>query len=224
VIAVSFASSLRRWFVPPSLGSRAAAAGNERLLGIIRQHLDPLYRTARRLGVREADIEDVAQDVLLVILRRLEDIEPDKERAFVVGVTTRVVQSRHRHRRRHPEDRHETLDELGSEQAIGPAWQKLAQHGTPEGERRVERSRQLALLQAALEEMTDAQRAVFVLFELEELSAREVGEQLGLSEGTVVSRVRRAREVFWRKQARAADGNDALGTCELERDPDGAAS
>jgi hypothetical protein len=44
--------------------------------------------------------------------------------------------------------------------------------------------------------MTEGQREVFILTELEELTAREVGLHLGLPEAAVVSRLRRAREVF----------------------------
>ena len=44
--------------------------------------------------------------------------------------------------------------------------------------------------------MTPGQRVVFTLFELEELTAREIAEQLELPEAAVVSRLRRAREVF----------------------------
>lgn len=50
----------------------------------------------------------------------------------------------------------------------------------------------------ALSEMTEAQRVAFVLFELEELSAKEIAEQLDVPEAAVVSRVRRAREEFQR--------------------------
>jgi DNA-directed RNA polymerase specialized sigma24 family protein len=38
----------------------------------------------------------------------------------------------------------------------------------------------------------------FILYELEELSAKEIAEQLAVPEAAVVSRVRRAREEFQR--------------------------
>lgn len=200
---MSFLTSLRRWFTPRNLSAPAPCA---RALGVMHRQLDAMYRTARRLGVSEADVEDVIQDVLLVVLRRLDDIEPDKERAFVVGVTARTAQTWHRRRRRHPEDAHEALDDLSAARASLSPWQQAPDPGTAGGERHVERAQQLELLEAALERMTEPQRVAFVAFELEELSARQVAEQLGVSEGTVVSRVRRAREVFWELQGqRLAD-------------------
>ena len=45
--------------------------------------------------------------------------------------------------------------------------------------------------------MTELQREVFILMELEQLTAREVAEQIQIAEAAVVSRLRRAREVFY---------------------------
>lgn len=186
--------SLVRWaLIWPGVGARRAAAldGSARVRQLVHLHLDAVCRTARRVGVRAGDLEDVVQDVMLVVVRRLADIEPGKERAFLVGTTVRVAANRRRRRQRHPEDPSDCLDASVGE------WLS-ASVGRAPGEASVETARQLALLHAALEQMTEAQRAAFVAFELEELTAREIGEQLGLTEGTIVSRVRRAREVLWR--------------------------
>lgn len=77
----------------------------------------------------------------------------------------------------------------------------------PDQERAVERARGWALLDAALSEMTESQRAAFILFELEELSAKEIAEQLEIPEAAVVPRVRRAREVFQRFCSRCQTRN-----------------
>ena len=50
------------------------------------------------------------------------------------------------------------------------------------------------MLDRALNELPPEQRAVFVLRVSEELSYREIAEALGLSMGTVMSRLWRARE------------------------------
>ncbi len=186
--------SLARWaLVWPGLGARRAVTfdGSARIRQLAHLHLDAVCRTARRLGVRACDLEDLVQDVMLVVVRRLADIEPGKERAFLVSTTVRVAANRRRQRQRRPEEPSDSLDTSGAERLSASA-------GRPPGEASVETVRQLALLHTALEQMTEAQRASFVLFELEELTAREIAEQLGLTEGTIVSRVRRAREVLWR--------------------------
>jgi RNA polymerase sigma-70 factor (ECF subfamily) len=201
---ISFSLSLfRRVFALPNArvmrgdANGSAEARRGRLASIVHEHLDAVYRTARRLGVSDTDMEDALQDVLLVLLRRLDDIEPGKERAFVVAVAAGVAANRRRHERRHPEDASEMLDELGTSAGLGVLGQ-ASTGGSRNGEQHVERSRRLALLEKGLASMTEAQRAAFVLFELEQLTAREIAEELGVSTFTVVSRVRRAREVLTR--------------------------
>lgn len=186
--------SLVRWaLVLPGIGTRRAVVdGSARVRELVHTHLDAIYRTARRLGVPTADLDDVVQDVMLVVVRRLGDIEPAKERAFLISTTVRVAANRRRRRRRRPEDPSDTLDRVESLGCLTGAPARAP------GEGAVETSRRLALLHVALDAMTEQQRAAFILFELEELTAREIAEQLSVTEGTVVSRVRRAREVLWR--------------------------
>lgn len=163
-----------------------------RIEKIVREHLDAVWRTARRLGVRDGDLEDVAQEVLVVVLRRLEDIEVDRERAFVIAATVRVTANWRRSRRRRPEDSSDSMEKAADGAGVFGGREDTAQ------EQSVERTRKLMLLETALREMTEAQRAAFTMFELEQLTAREIAIELGVPEAAVVSRVRRAREVFRR--------------------------
>src|SRR5690606_32914376 len=143
-------------------------------------------------------IEDVAQEVLIVVVRREDCIEVGKERAFVASVTARVAANWKRTRRRRPEDPSDALERLASERTSGAFT-------TADAERNLERSRQLAILTRALDAMTPAQREAFTLFDLEQLTVPEIAEQLGMPEAAIVSRVRRAREVFRRALANEAE-------------------
>jgi RNA polymerase sigma factor (sigma-70 family) len=161
---------------------------------IVLEHLDAIWRAARRLGVPPCDVDDVAQEVALVVLRRERVIQPGKERAFVIGCTARIASNWRRSRWRQPQPLVEGaagLAEVGRAE-VAP----LGGAGDPAQEASLERAQGLALLEAALQEMTPGQRLVFTLFELEELSAREIAEQLEIPEAAVVSRLRRGREVF----------------------------
>ena len=180
--------SLMRWaLVLPGVAVRRAVPDDAlRIRELVHAHLDAICRSARRLGVSPHELEDVVQDVMLVVVRRLADIERGKERPFLVSTTVRVVANRRRQRRRRPEEPSDALDRID-----------LMPTATRAGEGALDTTRQLALLDVALEAMTEPQRAAFVLFELEELTARQIAEQLGVTEGTIVSRVRRAREVLW---------------------------
>lgn len=183
----------------PSLAPAAeadAGARVERIEEIFQRHLDAVWRTARGLGVPPSDLEDVAQEVMIVCVRRLGDIEPERERAFLLATTARVVANWRRGRRRRPAESLEHLDAL-AHRALSPQVTR----DTPADV--LERKRELELVQAALMQMTDAQRVVFTLFEIEGLTAREIAAELGLSESVVFARVQRARGVFHSHVVRA---------------------
>jgi RNA polymerase sigma-70 factor, ECF subfamily len=174
---------------------REAQAAAARVAQIAERHLAAVWRTARDLGVATRDLEDVVQEVMLVCVRRLNDIEPDRERAFLLATTSRTVANWRRGRRRRPAEPVEDVD-LGN-----PG---LATCVVPRGPAEaLEHKQELALVRAALDEMSEPQRVAFTLFELEELTAREIAEQLGLTEAVVFARVQRARAVFQRCVARA---------------------
>jgi RNA polymerase sigma-70 factor (ECF subfamily) len=154
------------------------------------------------LGVDPSYLDDVIQEVFLVVARKLPQVEVDRERAFVAAVTTRVSANWRRTQRRRPEELLGWVEELSVAEApdFGPA----------------ERRQGLELLQKSLDLMTDAQREVFILAELEQLTAAEIAKQLELPEAAVVSRLRRSRKAFRRfckqQQERAAYlGPSAVG-------------
>jgi RNA polymerase sigma-70 factor, ECF subfamily len=181
-----------RWLVGERRPARCVECeGDGRFDLLVEAHLDAIYRTARRVGVREDDVEDLVQEVLVVLARRLSDIEVDKERAFALGTTVRLAASFRRqvHRRREA-----LMEEVDGTEGIGPLSMSLG----PCAERRVEQGEALAVLRAGLDAMSEPQRVTFVLFELEELRASEIAAQLGIAEAAVVSRLHRARNVMRR--------------------------
>lgn len=178
------------------LGVRRPARGlagedQRRFELLVDAHLDAMYRTARRLGIREEDAEDLVQEVLVVLARRLAEIEVNKVRAFALGTTARLALSFRRKALR----RREAL--VGEMDEVAPASYLALSRGLG-GEQRVARAEALALLRAGLDAMTEAQRVTFVLFELEELRASEIAAELGVAEAAVVSRLNRARGVMRR--------------------------
>jgi RNA polymerase sigma-70 factor (ECF subfamily) len=166
-----------------------------RIEQIFHRHLDAVWRTARDLGVR-SDLEDVVQEVMVVCVRRLSDIDPERERAFLLATTARVVANWRRGRRRRPAEPMESMDGLGA-RALDPY---VTREGPAEA---LEHKRDLELVQMALEQMSEPQRVAFTLFDIEGLTAREIAAELGLSELVVFARVQRARAVFHRHLERA---------------------
>jgi len=86
-ISMNFPSRTARRLSGPSVDPLGPTA---RVAAIAEQQLDVIWRMARRLGVPDCDIEDVAQEVLIVVVRRQDFIELGKERAFVASVTARA--------------------------------------------------------------------------------------------------------------------------------------
>ena len=156
----------------------------ERVERLVREHFAFVWRVARRLGLAPADADDAAQRVMLIASERLGDIVAGSERAFLFRTAAHVTSKAHRARRRRPEDARE---DCGDEPDPGPTPEELVQQRRA----REELDRILGSLPSEL-------RAAFVLFEIEGLSQSEVAQALGIAQGTVASRLRRAREEFTR--------------------------
>lgn len=158
-------------------------ASPARLRAIVQEHYSFLWRALRRSGVLESSVEDLAQKVLLVVARRLAEIRPGAEKAFLYRTAANVALAERRAVARRREDFSEKrLDFVAS--PGGDAADQLAAN---------ERRQQL---DDVLEAMDDDLRSVFVLYELEELTMAEIADILELAPGTVASRLRRARDEF----------------------------
>lgn len=166
-----------------------ARRADARLRTLFDTHFDFVWRSVRRLGVDAGAADDAAQEVFLVVSRRLDDVEPGKERAFLFGTAMRVAADARRARARRPVV------------ADADAVDRAADSGASTDEL-ADRGRARALLDAILDEMELELRAVFVLYELEEMTMAEIASCLELAPGTVASRLRRAREDWQARVAR----------------------
>jgi RNA polymerase sigma-70 factor (ECF subfamily) len=143
-----------------------------------------VWRTLRRLGVRDADVDDAAQEVFMIVHRRLPEFEG---RARVTTWLFRICYHVARDRSRLASARREVVDGSISE---------LVADDAPSVESTLEHERDLRLLDTLLGSLEFDQRAVFTLFELEQLTGEAIAETLQIPLGTVYSRLRLAREAF----------------------------
>ncbi|MFL5495323.1 MAG: sigma-70 family RNA polymerase sigma factor [Gemmatimonadales bacterium] len=176
---------------------------------LLAQYVDSLYRTALRLaGGRPADAEDLLQDACLRAFERFGSLRsPESGRSWLFTILLRTHLNRERSRRRRPETVEADLDEDAFERAL-VQWQSA----TPEDVLAREQLRDQ--LRVALGTLEDDLRTVVSLVDVEGFSHREVAEMLQIPEGTVASRLFRARrelrdrlaataeEVFHRRQQR----------------------
>jgi RNA polymerase sigma-70 factor (ECF subfamily) len=145
---------------------------------------------ARLLGDRE-EARDVAQEVFLQVYRMLGRFEARSAlKTWIYRIAVNQCHNKRRLWHRRHRDREEALDEgLLAGEAVEP-------HGgaTP-FEEALCRER-AARVQAALLELSFEHRSVLVLREVEGLTCGEVAQALGVAEGTVKSRLSRAREAM----------------------------
>lgn len=163
-----------------------------RLRSIVSDHFDVLWRFLKRLGISDGDADDAVQEVVLVLARKLDQVEAGAERSFVLSTAFRVASGFKRQSRRRREVDDSELAALESPE-LGP-------------EALAEKRRLRAVLQRVLDELPIELRAVFVLYELEELTMAEIAQSLDLPPGTVASRLRRSRELFESLASRAGEG------------------
>src|SRR5262245_58159433 len=132
-----------------SLGSKTAEAAQARIARVLGDHYDFVWRSVRRLGVPESDAEDVSPEVFVTFSRRLSDVEPGRERAFLYRTAVNHAAHVHRTRARRREVAEETFDDA-------PA-------STRNPEELLAGARARALCHELLDELSLEQRAVFVL-------------------------------------------------------------
>jgi RNA polymerase sigma-70 factor (ECF subfamily) len=139
-----------------------------------------MWRTLRRLGVLPAQLDDAAQDVFVIVHRRLPQFDGRSLRGWLYAIAVRVASD---YRRGAAQRRTLPL----SETMVDPA---------PDPARASELADAVRLLHELLAELDEPKRTVFVLGELEELSAPEIAEALGENLNAVYSRLRAARARF----------------------------
>jgi len=154
-----------------------------RLRGLFAAHYQFIWRQLRRLGVPEHAVEDASQEVFLIAARKIGPVAKQRERAFLFQVVLRVASDSRRFSRRHP-------DVAGAQEfpdLVDPL---------PTPEELIDLQVARSALDRIVAELPLDVRAIFVLFELEGMSGREIADLLELSPGTVASRLRRSRDMF----------------------------
>jgi RNA polymerase sigma-70 factor (ECF subfamily) len=156
---------------------------------LLSEHLDALYRTAQRLsGGRPSDAEDLLQDSMLRAFGRFGELrEPAAARAWLFRILVRTNLNRLRTQRRRAEMLASDLTEQEFEDALA-AWRSAE---TPDEQADLVLTRER--LAAAIDALDEQVRPVVWLVDAEGFRQREVAEMLGIPEGTVASRLFRAR-------------------------------
>jgi RNA polymerase sigma-70 factor (ECF subfamily) len=161
----------------PAAERTATVPGREPAELLYREHFAFVWRNARRLGCTDDWLDDAVHEIFLVATRRLSEFQGRSGiRTWLFAITFRVVGRMQRDRSR--QRRH--ANRYVSEQP------ELVSDAARETEA-AEYLRQLLL------KLSEPQRVVLILAELEGFTSVEIAETLGVPAGTVDSRLRAAR-------------------------------
>lgn len=141
-----------------------------------------VYSFLHRLGARGSELEDLAHDVFVTALKRWDSFDATRPpRPWLLGIAFRLAQDFKR--------KSSTTREVLGEELERPTDERGL-------EARIEQREARELIEEALESLSVERRAVFVMFELEGMSAADISEALGTPVPTTYSRLRVAREEF----------------------------
>jgi RNA polymerase sigma-70 factor (ECF subfamily) len=132
----------------------------------------------------EAAVDDVTQEVFVVALRRLPEFQGrSSPKTWLFGILRNVVMKHHRTvKRRQPIPSSTDVDAVE-----GP---------TTGPQTRMEKAQARDVVALLLEQLDTTKREVFILAELEQMSAPEIAEATGANLTTVYARLRDARRDF----------------------------
>lgn len=162
-----------------------ALAGDDRAFeALLDRHDRVVVRVLGLLGVRAADREDLAQEVLVRVFRHLAGFRRGRKFSnWIYRIAVNVARDHRDLSRRNPAepDAYEPTPDSEVHPGLGP-------------ERQLQ-GRELALqLEVAVARLSPRERDVFVLHEMEELTSKEVAGVLGITQITVRRHLSRARE------------------------------
>jgi RNA polymerase sigma-70 factor (ECF subfamily) len=146
------------------------------------EYFDFVWRSLRRLGVGTGVIDDAVQEVFLVVHRRLPEFRGESSlKTWLFGIALNVAQHVAR-----------TLARKGADELPDTIFDPGAE--TPQD--RAAQNEAIRTLYRLLDRLDADKRAVFVMAELEQLTAKEISIAVGAPLNTVYSRLRGARRDF----------------------------
>jgi RNA polymerase sigma-70 factor (ECF subfamily) len=162
---------------PLELASRADRA---RVKAVVVAHYDFVWRVLRRSGLSSDEADDATQEVFAVLASKIGVVGEGAEKSYLFQTASRLAANVRRRRARWPAQAGD--DELDAHPDPKPTPESLA-----------DANERWRILDTLLARLTEDLRAVFILCELESTTLSEAAAMLEIPQGTVASRMRRAR-------------------------------
>lgn len=168
---------------------KQAKSGNSKAMAeLVRQHSANIYNVGLRLMQNETEAEDVLQETFLTMIRKLDTFAGKSALStWLYRIATNIALGKIREKQKRKAD--VELDALDFEPLTGNqilSW--------PEEVNQLWKDQSIqACMKAALKELPESYRSVFVMRDLEGLSVKETAKLLDLSESNVKVKLMRAR-------------------------------
>lgn len=159
---------------------------------------DPIYNLTFRMLGDSAEAEDVAQEVFITVFKQIESFRGDsKFSTWIYRIAANHCKNRIKYlARRRDRQRGEYVDETSDGDG---AAQHVAAAPAPAPDRQLAGAELERIVQQTIAALDEDQRLLVILRDIEDLSYGEIAEITGLAEGTVKSRLHRARMALRRK-------------------------
>ncbi len=186
----------------PHSRPRAAVSAEERALierckrgdlgafnDLVRKYEKQVYNFAYRLTGNYDDANDVAQDAFLRVFNAIGTFRGDSSfSTWLFRITTNVFLDERKKAKSHPQTSLDEYLELGESSVA-----RQIEDPSPTPEAVLEESERAQILQKAVGDLPEYQRAMVTLYHTQQKSYEEIAEILDLPIGTVKSRLNRAR-------------------------------
>lgn len=154
---------------------------------LIREHQSMVFRMLMRLTGSREHLEDLAQEVFLRLCRGMQHFRGDANvSTYLYRIVVNVAQDDWKRRRRE-----RGLQSFSDEET---GWEDRLPSGAESADASLQQRQIRAIVEAAMAELSDPERAVIVLFHQEECSYEQIAVALKLPIGTVRTHLHRGRE------------------------------
>lgn len=165
------------------------AAFNE----LVRRHQKRIYNLCYRILGNREEAEDVAQEVFITVYKSLKDFRGDSAlTTWIHTITTNHCKNRLKYLKRRRYFQTNSIDDI-VETNEGDMKREYASDEFYSPEEELEHSEAGIEIEKAINELEDEYKIVIVLRDVQGLSYQEIADILDLKEGTVKSRIHRAR-------------------------------
>lgn len=160
---------------------------------LVLRHQRSLYAIALRISGNEADAAEIVQDVFLTAWRKINDFRGDARfSTWLTSIVVNLARTRWQQSRQ-KQGREDSLDDPGTQAQKGALQ---VSSNLPSALDQLEQFQMREMLERCISLLDQGFREVLVLRDMRALAYDEVGQALGLREGTVKSRLFRAREAL----------------------------